>query len=45
MARKRFPEFFDVFGGWEGKAALITFREFPTPDKIIATGIDNAVAR
>src|SRR5690554_5511428 len=39
-----FPEFFDVFGDWEGKAALITLREFPTPDKVIATGIENIVA-
>ncbi len=41
---KYFPEFFDVFGDWEGKAALITLREFPTPGKIIAAGIDNIVA-
>jgi transposase len=40
---KYFPEFFDVFGDWEGKAALITLREFPTPEKIIAIGIDNIV--
>ncbi|HCS73303.1 MAG TPA: hypothetical protein DIW17_05445 [Clostridiales bacterium] len=39
-----FPEFFDVFNDWEGKAALITLRKFPTPEKIIATGIDNIVA-
>ena len=39
-----FPEFFDVFGDWEGKAALITLREFPTPEKIIATGIEKIVA-
>jgi transposase len=32
---KYFPEFFDVFGDWEGMAALITLREFPTPEKII----------
>lgn len=41
---KYFPEFFDVFGDWKGKAALITLKEFPTPEKIIATGIDNIVA-
>ena len=40
---KYFPEFFDVFGDWEGKAALITLREFPTPEKIIAIGIDDIV--
>jgi len=40
---KYFPEFFDVFGDGEGKAALITLREFPTPEKIIAIGIDDIV--
>jgi len=41
---KYFPEFFDVFGDWEGKAALITLREFPIPEKIITTGVDEIVA-
>jgi transposase len=41
---KYFPEFFDVFGDWEGKAALITLREFPIPEKIITAGIDKIVA-
>ena len=40
---KYFPEFFDAFADWEGKAALITLREFPTPEKIVAAGIDNIV--
>ncbi|NLI61171.1 MAG: IS110 family transposase [Clostridiales bacterium] len=40
---KYFPEFFDVFADWEGKAALITLREFPIPEKIIAAGIDDIV--
>lgn len=39
-----FPEFFDVFSDWEGKAALITLKEFPTPEKIISTGIENIVS-
>ncbi len=41
---KYFPEFFDVFGDWEGKAALITLREFPVPERIMATGVDEIVA-
>lgn len=39
-----FPEFFDVFSDWEGKAALITLKEFPTPEKIISTGIENILS-
>jgi transposase len=35
---KYFPEFNDVFSDWEGKAALITLKEFPTPEKILALG-------
>ncbi|MBU3179465.1 transposase [Clostridium estertheticum] len=30
---KYFPEFNNVFGDWEGKAALITLRKFPTLEK------------
>jgi len=41
---KYFPEFFDVFGDWERVTALITLKEFPTPEKIIAAGVDNIVA-
>lgn len=40
-----FPEFSQVFGDWEGKAALIVLRDFPTPAKIIAKGIDGIVGR
>ena len=29
-----FPEFFDVFGDWEGKAALCTLKLFPFPSDI-----------
>lgn len=35
---KYFPEFNDVFSDWEGKAALITLMQFPTPEKVLATG-------
>lgn len=38
-----FPEFMVVFKDWEGKAALMTLREFPTPDKIVSMGIDGVV--
>lgn len=33
--QRYFPEFFDVFGDWEGKAALCTLRLFPFPSEII----------
>lgn len=39
-----FPEFKDVFGDWEGKAALMTLKKFPTPEKIVNTGVDGIVA-
>lgn len=34
MIQRYFPEFFDVFGDWEGKAALCTLRLFPFPTDI-----------
>lgn len=37
---KYFPEFNDVFSDWEGKAALITLKEFPTPEKILSLGVE-----
>ena len=37
---KYFPEFLDVFANWEGEAALITLRKFPTSEKIVAADID-----
>lgn len=40
---KYFPEFNDVFGDWEGKAALVTLREFPTPEKILSTSVQQIV--
>lgn len=40
-----FPEFSQVFGNWEGKAALIVLRDFPTPAKILAKGIDGIIGR
>jgi len=35
-----FPEFNQVFGNWEGKAALITLREFPTPARALELGTE-----
>lgn len=32
--QRYFPEFFDVFGDWEGKAAFCTLRMFPFPSQI-----------
>lgn len=32
--QRYFPEFFDVFSNWEGKAALCTLKLFPFPSKI-----------
>ncbi len=32
--QRYFPEFFDVFGDWEGKAALCTLKMFPFPSQI-----------
>lgn len=32
--QRYFPEFFDVFGDWEGKAAFCTLRYFPFPSQI-----------
>lgn len=40
---KYFPEFNDVFGDWEGKAALITLKEFPTPEKVLSTDVQQIV--
>ena len=31
VIQRYFPEFFDVFGDWEGKAALCTLKLFPFP--------------
>jgi len=39
-----FPEFNQVFGKWEGKAALMTLKEFPTPARILELGLEGIVA-
>lgn len=40
-----FPEFLQVFADWEGVAAQIALRDFPTPKQVIEKGIDGIVAR
>lgn len=40
-----FPEFNNVFGDWEGKAALLVLREFATPAKVLAAGDKGIVER
>lgn len=34
VIQRYFPEFFDVFGDWEGKTALCTLKLFPFPSQI-----------
>lgn len=33
-----FPEYSKVFKDWEGKASLMTLRQFPTPEEIVTAG-------
>src|SRR5690606_33560605 len=35
VIQRYFPEFFDVFGDWKGKAALCTLKMFPFPSEIV----------
>ena len=39
----RFPEFTTVFKDWRRNAALITLRSFPTPEKVMETGVNKIV--
>ncbi len=39
-----FPEFEEVFGDWEGKAALTALKEYPSPDHVITMGVDGIVS-
>lgn len=39
-----FPEFSTVFKKWTGKAAMLTLKEFPTPQAVIETGEEKIVA-
>lgn len=38
-----FPEFTRVFKKWEGKAALLTLRQFPLPQDVVDAGEDHIV--
>lgn len=40
-----FPEFNQVFGDWEGKAAMTVLREFSTPAKILEKGVAGIIGR
>ena len=39
-----FPEYTKVFKSWDGKASLMTMRQFPTPDEIISKGARDILA-
>lgn len=39
-----FPEFVQVFKDWRGKAALLTLKSFPTPQKVLETGLEGIVS-
>lgn len=39
-----FPEYLSVFKSWEGKASLMTMKQFPTPEQIIAIGARGVLA-
>lgn len=41
---KYFPEFNDVFSDWEGLAALICLKQFPTPEKVLSMNVNQIVA-
>ncbi|MGI6091830.1 MAG: IS110 family transposase [Veillonellaceae bacterium] len=40
-----FPEFLRVFADWEGVAALIALRDFPTPAQVVKKGAEGIVER
>lgn len=39
-----FPEYLQVFKDWEGKASLMTMRQFPTPEEIVSAGARGVLA-
>lgn len=39
-----FPEYPMVFKSWEGKASLMTMRQFPTPEEIVSMGARGILA-
>lgn len=40
-----FPEYSQVFAKWDGKASLITLREFPLPQEIVSLGAEEVLRR
>lgn len=40
-----FPEYSQVFTKWDGKASMMTLREFPLPQEIISLGAEEILAR
>lgn len=38
-----FPEFTKVFKDWTGKAAILTLKSFPTPQKVLEAGVEGIV--
>lgn len=40
-----FPEYSHVFNSWDGKASLITLREFPLPQEIVSLGAEEILRR
>lgn len=39
-----FPEYASVFKNWDGKASLMTMREFPLPEEIVSKGARDVLA-
>lgn len=39
-----FPEYVKVFKSWDGKASLMTMRQFPTPEEIVLKGAKDILA-
>lgn len=39
-----FPEYPMVFKNWEGKASLMTMKQFPTPEEILSIGVRGILA-
>jgi transposase len=39
-----FPGYAEVFKSWDGKASLMTMRQFPTPEEIVSKGASDILA-
>jgi transposase len=40
-----FPEYSQVFSSWDGKASLMTLKEFPLPQEIVSLGAEEVLRR